>query len=58
MEYSESTTPQKGVLANSMNEKKSCSNEAYYDDQMRATWIQYGHEADLEENTVCERQVK
>jgi hypothetical protein len=41
-----------------MNERKFSSNEAYYDDQMRAIWLEYGHEPDVEEFTVSAREVK
>lgn len=41
-----------------MNEKKSCPNEAYYDDQMKSIWLEYGHEPDMQESPVGDREVK
>ena len=41
-----------------MNEKKSCPNEAYYDDQMKSIWFEYGHDPDIPESQVSARDVK
>jgi hypothetical protein len=41
-----------------MNEKKSCRNEAYYDEMIKSIWVQYGHTPDDEELPVGEKEVK
>ena len=41
-----------------MNIKKSVSNEAYKEDQMKILWLKYEHEADLPEIQVSSKEVK
>jgi hypothetical protein len=35
-----------------MNEKKSVSNEAYKEDQLKILWLEYGHEPDLKDHPL------
>lgn len=53
-----SAIEKRGGISHKMNQKKSSANETYYDDQMKAIWIEYGHPRDIEESPVGEREVK
>ena len=41
-----------------MNQKKSGSNEVYKEDEMKSIWLEYGHDPDISESEVSERDVK
>jgi len=41
-----------------MNQKKSTTNEAYKEDQLKILWLEYGHEPDLKDMQVSAKEVK